>query len=283
MAMTEVIAVSGASGQIGGRVARLLSDAGLTTRLLGRTPTRIPAIPGATTARADFADPESVATALAGAHTFFLVSATESADRAAQQVAVVQAARDAGVERIVYLSFVAAAPDCTFTFGRDHWYTEQAIRASGMEFTILRDNLYQDLIPAFADEHGVIRGPAGDGAVAAVARADVAAAAAAVLTGKGHAGAIHDLTGPRAFTLTEAAAQMTEILGRPYRYDPETLAQAYASRAKYDAPPWELDGWVTSYAAIAAGDLDTVTDAVRRLTGRPPTDFADFLTTLRPT
>lgn len=273
------MAISGASGQIGGRVARLLSDAGVSMRLFGRHPDRIPPVRGGAPVRADFADPDSIRAALTGVQTFFFVSATESADRAAQQITVVETARQAGVERIVYISFVGAAPECTFTFGRDHWHTEQAIRSSGMAFTFLRDNLYQDIIPSLADQDGVIRGPAGDGAVAAVSRADVAAAAAAVLTGQGHTAMTYDLTGPRAFTLTEAADLLTAAHGRRFTYVAESLSEAYASRSKYAAPQWEVDGWVTSYAAIATGELETVTDSVEQLTGRTATDFRDFLAT----
>ncbi|MGW5310658.1 SDR family oxidoreductase [Nocardia thailandica] len=278
--MPETIAISGASGHIGGRVARLLGGGPQRLRLLGRDPARIRPVPGAETAAADFTDAESVRKALDGVDTFFFVSATESAHRASEQEAVTAAAKDAGVERIVYLSFVGAAPDCTFTFGRDHWYTEQAIRGSGLAFTFLRDNQYQDLLPLFAGEHGVIRGPAGTGQVAAVTRADVAAAAAAVLATRDHDGRTFELTGPRAFTLTEAAATMTEVLGRPFSYVAESVQDAYASRAAYGAPRWEVDGWVTSYTAIAQGDLAHVTDDVPALTGRPATDFRDYLTTL---
>ena len=80
----------------------------------------------------------------------------------------------AGVAHLVYTSFYGAAPDATFTLARDHWATEEHIRASGLAFTFLRDNLYADFLPLMADEHGVIRGPAGDGRVAAVAIDDVA-------------------------------------------------------------------------------------------------------------
>ncbi|MFD3594417.1 SDR family oxidoreductase [Nocardia sp. NPDC058640] len=278
--MPETIAISGASGHIGGRVAHLLALSGARLRLLGRNVDHMAPIDGATTAAIDFADPTTVAAALDGVQTFFFVSATESADRADQQIAVVRAAKDAGVQRIVYLSFVGAAPDSTFTFGRDHWYTEQAIRASGLAFTFLRDNQYQDIIPHFADENGVIEGPAGDGKVAAVTRGDVADCAAAVLDSTEHHGQTFDVTGPRAFDLTTATADMTEILGRPYRYVDQTVDQAYASRAKYNAPKWEVDGWVSTYTAIAQGDLDQVTDAVQHLTGHPATDFRDYLETL---
>ncbi|MFD6396758.1 SDR family oxidoreductase [Nocardia sp. NPDC060249] len=278
--MPETIAISGASGHIGGRVARLLASSSARLRLLGRHVDHITPIDGATTATIDFGDPTTVAAALDGVQTFFFVSATESADRAAQQTAVVNAAKDAGVQRIVYLSFVGAAPDATFTFGRDHWYTEQAIRASGLTFTFLRDNQYQDIIPHFADADGVIEGPAGDGKVAAVTRADVADCAAAVLDSDAYHGRTFDLTGPRAFSLTTATADMTEVLGRPFRYVEQSVDEAYASRAKYDAPKWEVDGWVSTYTAIAQGDLAHVTDAVPHLTGHPATDFRDFLTTL---
>ncbi|MFJ2666790.1 SDR family oxidoreductase [Nocardia fluminea] len=278
--MPETIAISGASGHIGGRVARLLAPSGARLRLLGRHVEHIAPIEGATTAAIDFGDPATVAAALDGVGTFFFVSATESADRAAQQTAVVNAAKDAGVQRIVYLSFVGAAPDATFTFGRDHWYTEQAIRASGLAFTFLRDNQYQDIIPHFADADGLIEGPAGDGEVAAVTRADVADCAAAVLDSDAHHGKTFDLTGPRAFTLSTATADMTEVLGRPFRYVEQTVEQAYASRAKYNAPTWEVDGWVSTYTSIAQGDLAQVTDAVPHLTSHPATDFREFLTTL---
>lgn len=178
--------------------------------------------------------------ALAGVRTFLFVSASESRDRADQQRAVVRAAVEAGVRRIVYVSFVGAGPECTFTFGRDHWWTEQEIRASGLDFTFLRDNFYQDMLPLLAGEDGVIRGPAGDGRIGAVARDDVADVAAAVLTATGHDGHTYDVTGPRAITLTEAAAMISDATGSTITYHPETLDEAYASRAGYGAEDWEV-------------------------------------------
>jgi NAD(P)H dehydrogenase (quinone) len=132
-------------------------------------------------------------------------------------------------------------------------------------------NLYMDFIPAMVASDGVIRGPAGDGRIGAVLRDDVADVVAAVLTGDGHDGMSYDVTGPEAFTLAEAAAAMG------VRYEDETLEQAYASRAGYGAPDWEVEGWVTSYTAVAAGELDLVTDTVERLTGHPPVRLADYL------
>ena len=131
-------------------------------------------------------------------------------------------------------------------------------------------NLYMDFIPAMSVD-GVIRGPAGKGRLSAILRDDVAAAAAAVLTSDGHTGATYDLTGPESFSLAEAA----ERLGA--RFEDETDEQAYASRAQYGAPDWEVQGWVTSYLAIRDGSFDVLSPAVQDLTGRAPTSLADYL------
>jgi uncharacterized protein YbjT (DUF2867 family) len=274
-----VIAVTGASGQVGGRVARRLAEEGAAVRLLGRDPLRLPVIDGTHPGPpAAYADPEAMRRALDGAGTLFLVSAHESPDRVREHTTAVDAAVAVGVERIVYVSFVGAAPDATFTFARDHWYTEEHIRASGLRFTFLRDNLYLAALAAMTGADGVIRGPAGDGRVAAVAHDDIADAAAAVLVAdREHDGAVYDLTGPAALTLTEAAAELTRFVGRTVTYVPETREEAYASRAGYDAPKWEVTGWVTSYEAIAVGELNVVSGAVENLTGNPPRSFTDFL------
>jgi uncharacterized protein YbjT (DUF2867 family) len=140
-----------------------------------------------------------------------------------------------------------------------------------MAFTFLRDNFYSDLLPHFADSHGVIRGPAGDGRVAAVARADVADAAVAVLRSPPeHAGAAYMLSGPEALTLTEVAARAGAVLGRELRFEDETVEQAYASRkAAYGAEDWQLDAWVSTYTAIRDGSCAEVTGDVERVTGHP--------------
>jgi NAD(P)H dehydrogenase (quinone) len=182
-----------------------------------------------------------------------------------------------GVGRIVYLSFLRCAADSTFTFARDHFQTEEHIRASGLPWTFLRDSIYVDYIPLFVGDDGVIRGPADDGRVAAVARDDVADVAAEVLTGEGHENQAYDLTGPEAFTLAEAAAELSRVAGRQVRFQDETLEEARASRAASGAPDWMIEGWVTTYAAIATGELDVVSDDVERLTGHPPRSLAAFL------
>lgn len=147
-----------------------------------------------------------------------------------------------------------------------------------MDYTILRDNFYLDFLPLLAGEDGVIRGPAGNGVMAAVARADIARSAAAVLRDPAlHVGRSYDLTGPDDISLAAAAGQLTAGTDRTISYHNETLAEAYASREPYGAPPWQVDAWVSTYTAIAAGELAGPTSAVHELTGREPLGLADFL------
>jgi NAD(P)H dehydrogenase (quinone) len=209
--------------------------------------------------------------ALRGVETLFMVSAAEAPDRVDQHRSFVDAAVEAGVRHVVYTSFAGASADSVFTLGRDHFATEQHIRESGLAFTFLRDNFYLDLIPLFADEQGVLRGPAGDGRVAAVARADVAAVAAVVLLDhESHAGATYDLTGSEAFTLTEAAARLTALGGRSFTFVDETVDEAYESRRVFEPEPFQADAWVSTYTSMASGEVAQVTSSVRDLTGRDP-------------
>jgi NAD(P)H dehydrogenase (quinone) len=179
----------------------------------------------------------------------------------------------------VYLSFINAAPDSIFTLARDHHATEEHVRATGIPFTFLRMSLYMDYIPFLLSADGVITGPAGDGRVAAILRDDIADTAASVLTSDGHEGETYTLTGKEAFNMPEVAALMSRASGKPISFHNETVEEAYASRAKYGAPDWEVAGWVTSYTAVAAGEMATVTDEVRRLAGHEPMTLTEYLGT----
>ena len=279
------VAVTGATGRLGRRVAERLSAQGVDQRLLVRDPARAPRLPGAQPARASFDDPNAVRAALRNITTVLMVSAEGSPTRVAQHQTFVDAAAAAGVRHLVYVSFFAAAPDCTFTHAREHYATEQHIRAQGLDFTFVRDNFYADLLPSFAGADGVIRGPAGQGRgpagqgrVSAVAVDDVADAVTAILLdSKPHINKTYSLTGPEALSFADVAATLTRELGKKVRYEPESIEQAYASRAALGAPQWQLDAWVSTYVAIANGELAPVTDDVARLTGHPATTFADLL------
>lgn len=282
--MPDRIAITGATGQLGGRVAALLAAAGIPLRLVVRDPSRAPQLPDAEVAIASFDDAAAVEKALQGIEIALMVSAGESATRVQDQETFVSAAARAGVQHVVYTSFAAAAPDAVFTLGRDHYATEQAIRATPMAFTLLRDNFYTDALPHFADGDGVVRGPAGDGHCAFVAREDVAQVAAAVLRApERHAGATYTLTGPQSLTFEQALAELSAASGRSFRFEDETIDEAYARRRRdYPGhPDWEYDAWVSTYVAVGSGALSHVTDDVADLLDRPATSVADFGASLR--
>jgi len=269
------LALTGSTGQLGGRVAAQLRD--LSPVLLVRDPSRAPDIAGSEVRVAPYGP--DAGDALEGVDTLFMVSAAEAFDRRDQHRAFIDAAARAGVGHIVYTSFSGASPDADFTLGRDHADAEEAIKASGMSYTLLRDNFYADLLPFFADEQGVIRGPAGDGRLAAVSRADVADVAAAVLRHPAsHAGATYELTGPEALTMSEIAARAGAVLGRELRFHDETVDEAYASRSSYGAEQWQLDAWVSTYTAIRNGEVARVTGDVERVSGHPARTLEESLT-----
>jgi NAD(P)H dehydrogenase (quinone) len=274
-----LIATTGVTGGLGGRVAQRLASRGVRQRLVARDPGRAPRLAGAEVTTASYDDREALRKALQGARTLFMVSATEHPERLALHANVVEAAADAGVERVIYISIFGTGPDCTATFGRDHWHTEQRIIGSGLRHTFLRDNLYIDFLPLMVGPDGLLRGPAGAGRVAAVARDDIADVAVAVLLDEGgrHDGRTYDLTGTEALTMAEAAAELSRAAGQPIAYHAETLEEAYASRASYGAPDWQVEGWVTTYVAIANGELAGVGGDVEAVAGHPPMSLAEFL------
>jgi NAD(P)H dehydrogenase (quinone) len=266
-----MLLVTGASGHVGRRVAELLAAQGHPLRLMTRSPERAPELPDARVVRADYAEPATLDAAFVGINAAFLVSGyARPGERARLHGNAIQAAARASVSHLVYLSFQGASPTSKFPMSRDHYQTEGILKGSGIPFTALRDNLYMDLIPEMFDEQGRIRGPAGQGRVAWVAREDVARAVAAALLQRGETSRAYDLTGPEALTLAETAARLSTLTGRDLRYEEETVEEGRAWRKRLGAPDWEVETWLGSYEAIAAGELERTSDAILRLTGREP-------------
>jgi uncharacterized protein YbjT (DUF2867 family) len=275
--MPNLVAVTGATGLVGGQVASVLQARGLAISLVVRKPQRLAGSPYADVRQASgYGAFEEMRAALTGVETLFLVPATETADRVEQHKTAIDAAVSAGVERIVYLSFLGAAENATFTLASDHWHTEQHIQTTGLRWTFLRMNLYMDFIPSMVLPDGVIRGPAGAGRLSAILREDVAAACVAVLCSAGHDGRTYELTGRENFSLSEAAALMSRN-GKSIRFEDETDEEAWASRRHYGAPDFEMRGWISSYQAIRDGSLERISPDVRALTGRDPTSLQEYL------
>ena len=304
-----MLAVTGAAGEIGRRVAVRLAKLGFKQRLIVRDPERAPQLLGAEVVRASsYGDAVAMGGALIGVETLFLVSAHDlmgvirrsienkvpipSYDRVQQHITAVSAAAAVGVQRIVYLSFLNAAQDATFILGRDHFHTEEYIRATGVSFTFLRQSLYMDRAPLHVSDDGIIRGPAGEGRVSWVARDDIAAVAVAVLTGSGHEGHTYDVTGPEALTLAETAERLSFATGRRISYQAQTPHETRAMRNASRLDEWEanrravtgsgitdyeVEIWISHYLQIATGEVATVSDTVPRLTGHSAQTLAEYL------
>src|SRR5215471_6296384 len=273
---TSPIGITGATGQLGGRVATRLATLGLPQRLLVRNPARAPQLPGAEVMQTTYEDEPAMKAALNGIKVLFLVSGYGQ-ERLEQHYSAIDAACAAGVERIVYTSFLSAAPQATFTHAREHYFTEQRIRESGCSYTFLRPSFYLDRAPRWFSSEGIVKGPAGNGTIAWVSRDDLAEVAVAVLTTRGHDGASYEITGSKALTLTQASEEFSRATGIPASYQAETIEEAKASRAKFNPTDWELEAWVSTYVAIATGEMSVVSHSIEALTGHAPQTLTDYL------
>lgn len=270
------IAVTGASGQLGRLVISGLVDRGHKPIALVRDTARAADL--GTQARVfDYDHPENLAEALAGIDTILLISGNEIGKRAAQHTAVIDAAKAAGVRRIVYTSLLHA-DSSVLSLAAEHLATEAALAASGLDVTVLRNGWYHEnytasVAPALAN--GTFYGAAGTGRIAGAARVDYAAAAVAVLTGDGHVGQTYELAGAPAYTLTDLAAQISAQTGREIPYINLTEAD-YAKALEGAGLPAAVAGAYASFdTGAAAGALDADGATLKRLIGRDSTPLAD--------
>lgn len=227
----------------------------------------------------DFTLPESISAALDGVDSVLLVSSPDAGARLAQHVNVIDAAKAAGVSKLVYTSIVKA-DSSPFILAPDHKATEEAIAASGVPAVILRNNWYTENYiadVAQASESGALAAHAGDATVAAAARVDFAEAAAVVLLEDGHVGQTYELTGDTAVSYAEVAAAIGEVTGREVGYVSLTREQLEAGLAAAGLDAGTVGFVAEMQAGIARGDLSEVDPTLARLIGRPTTPFVDAL------
>ncbi|MBS0349066.1 MAG: SDR family oxidoreductase [Proteobacteria bacterium] len=219
-----MIVVTGASGQLGRLVIENLLQTVPAAQIVAavRTPAKVAdlAARGVQVREADYNRPETLDTAFAGADKLLLISSSEVGSRLPQHRAVIDAAKRAKVGLIVYTSLLRA--DTTpLPLGAEHKATEQLIAEAGLPAVILRNGWYTEnylasIPPAL--QYGVVLGSAGEGRIASAARADYAAAAAAVLTRDGQAGKVYELAGDESYTLAELAAEIARQSGKAVAY-----------------------------------------------------------------
>jgi NAD(P)H dehydrogenase (quinone) len=275
------IAITGATGHLGRLVVSALLDRGVEPSsivALVRNPEKASDLVarGVEVREADYARPETLGPALRGVDRLLLVSSSEVGQRVAQHAAVIDAAKAAGVELLAYTGIVNSETT-TVQLAAEHKETEALLRDSGLPVVLLRNGWYTENYTDQLDtalEHG-IAGAAGDGRVAPAARRDYAEAAAAVLTGDGHAGRAYELAGDEALTMSELAALISEATGRPVAYN-DLSVDAYAEVLAGVGLPAPLNGIIAdSSAAIRRGELVTDSGDLARLIGRPTTPVAD--------
>jgi NAD(P)H dehydrogenase (quinone) len=282
-----MILVLGATGSIGRHLVRQLRDRGEPVRAFVRDAAKGRAL-GVEYAVGDLDDPPSVAAALAGVDRLLLnaggaVPADGEQPMVRQQKAAIDAAVAAGVDRVVKISVLGAERGGRLASGA-HWDIERHLAASGLTWSVLRPSGFmQNFVTgtgSFTDD-GDLLGAYGDGRVSYVDCADIAACAAALLTGPARPGATFTLTGPEAFTHTEIAVLLSHAWGRRVRYV-DLPPDAFAARlAAQGLPAGFATDVAALFAAAASGAMAAVTTDVHDLTGRPPRGLADFLATTR--
>jgi NAD(P)H dehydrogenase (quinone) len=275
------IVITGATGQLGRLVVDELLAAGTqpdTIVATGRDTNKLTALSdgGVTVRRADFADPATLTDAFAGAERLLLVSTTTVGQRFENHRHAIDAAREAGVSQIVYTSILNAST-ARMRLAEEHRRTEEYLRDSGLPFVILRNGWY---LENYTDQLATMRqyrallGSARDGRVSAASRRDYAAAAAAVLTGDGHTGATYELGGP-AFTLTELAATVSEVLGTAVDYRDMPVSD-YTDVLIGAGLPAEMAAAVADADdGLSRGELYTDSADLQTLISRAPTTRAD--------
>lgn len=274
------IGITGATGQLGNLVVAKLKEKTAAENLVAlvRTPEKAGNL-GIEARMFDYNQPSGLSEALKGIDILFLISGSEIGKRAEQHQNVINAAKEAGIKRIVYTSLLHADRS-TLVLAPEHLATETAIKASGLTYTILRNGWYTEnytaSIPA-ALQAGTFTGSAGDGKIASASRSDFADAAVAVLTGPGHDGKIYELAGDEYYTLTDFAAVLSEITGKNIPY--QNLQEAdYTSALIQAGLPEPLAAAFASFDASAAkGDLYDSGKQLSQLTGHSTMTLADAI------
>jgi NAD(P)H dehydrogenase (quinone) len=289
-----MIFVSGANGQFAGGVIATLLAAGKASQLIVGTRNassqfaRELSAKGVDVRAADFRQPDQMRQALAGASKALFIPTYDTNDvRLQQNLNALQAARDAGVGHVVYASFLRAESPLVEHSRLVHFPTEQAIRASGLGFTLLRHALYADILVGDIAEtlgSGLLHRPSGTARSAYIARADLGISAAQVLMRDEPSGQTYTETMEHTYNGEEVASLMSEVWGKTIRFVPvdPTDWPRYMTE-KWGVPPEISKSTVGTMQAVAAGVFDLATQDYATITGHPPRDMRAFLEGVRDT
>jgi NAD(P)H dehydrogenase (quinone) len=285
--------VTGASGNLGRLVVELLLEKGIAPGKIvaaSRTPEKLAdfAGRGVLVRKADFEDTASLAEAFVGVDRLLLVS-TDALDvpgrRLKQHQNAVKAAEEAGVSHVVYTGIVNPTPDFPAFVNPDHGGTEEALAASKLGFTVLRENIYTDYLLnslGQAVATGQLFSAAREGKTAYITREDCARAAAAALASSFSGRRTVDITGPAAVSQHDVAVIASAVSGHPVTYIPLELEALIQGMVGAGLPRPLAEAFATFDAATAQGQFTEASNGVEALTGRKPTSVAEFLAVALP-
>ncbi len=270
-----MIVVTGATGKLGQIVINNLLEKAPANQIIAavRTPAKAKefAVRGIQIREADYAKPETLVSAFAGAEKLLLISSNNVEQRIPQHKAAVDAARQAGVRLLAYTS-ILRADTSTLALASDHKLTEEYIRSSNLPFVFLRNGWYLEnhteaLGPAL--QHGTILGAAKDGRFASASRTDYAAAAVAVLTGSGHEQKVYELAGDQSFSLSELAAEVARQSAKSVAYHNLPLPEYETALIGFGLPPALAKMLADADDGASRGELDSSSHDLSVLIGRP--------------
>lgn len=274
-----MILVTGATGNIGSKVLRRLSEAGVETRALSRDPSRGETLPHVEWAEADLAAPETLPPVFDGVDRLFLLTGNVR-PMARLQTNAIDEAVAAGVEHVVKLSARGAQPESKSAIGRWHHEVETHLKAAGLPWTMLRPHVFMQNLLDQAGRirtEGTIRAASGDGRIPFIDTRDIADVAATVLTEDGHADETYLLTGGVALDYSQVAAVIGGATGRNVQYVAESFDEARARLRNEGLPNWLIDSRLALAAyQRAGGETARVTRDVFEVTGRPPRSMVQF-------
>lgn len=273
-----MILVTGATGTTGSEVVRQLTARGEKVRALTRDPAKAPAAPGVEVARGDYGDPASLRAATTGVTAVFLVRPPGPDE--GQDAALVAAAREAGVRRLVKLSAIATGESALGPSGQWHAPGERAVRESGAAWTVLRPSTFasNSLTWAHAIEQGEpVPNFTGDAPSGVIDPRDIAEVAVQALLDERHAGRTYTLTGPETLGVPEQAAVLAAVLGRPVTtrdLSPEETRDFL--RTAWGFGEEQAEAMLAGLAYVRAGGNDVVTGDVPEVLGRPARTFREW-------
>jgi len=274
------IGVTGATGQLGRLVVEQLKAKVSADSIVAlvRTPEKAAEL-GVEARAFDYTKPEGLVASLKGIDKLLLISGNEIGQRLPQHKAVIEAAKQAGVKLFVYTSILHANTS-TLALAGEHLGTEDALKASGLTYTILRNGWYTENYTGSAKGAigaGAFIGCAGNGKIASAARVDFAAVAAVVLAGAGHENKTYELAGDAAYTLTELAAEISRQTGKTIPYNNLTEAEYAGILKSFGLPEGLAQMLADSDTGATKGGLFDDSKVLSKLIGRPTTPLANVL------